>query len=219
MFASESSALNSGHLWWQFRPCVTRRTLCPPTAHEIGTCMVTSMSPGCHHIHGGPLARSLGTFVPCPSPSPWGLRPVGGFPTRRRRCPLCLPARPWTLRCGSPLPPSTVLRIPCRLSRVHPVGLHQDGGGGTCLVAPSTLCGFPVPAEGQQVHLCHLRQHRSCLLPRPLLPRQAVSSVTGSPVREGMRGAALPVGLGVLQGMHQPLSSPHTTSWVLTCPS
>jgi hypothetical protein len=32
LFASESSPLNSGHLWWQFRPCVTRRTLSPHTA-------------------------------------------------------------------------------------------------------------------------------------------------------------------------------------------
>src|SRR5256885_16909786 len=30
--ASESYALNSGHLWWQFRPCVTRRTLSAYTA-------------------------------------------------------------------------------------------------------------------------------------------------------------------------------------------
>src|SRR5256712_4425918 len=35
--ASESSALNSGHLWWQFLLCVTRRTLSPHTAHERGT--------------------------------------------------------------------------------------------------------------------------------------------------------------------------------------
>ena len=27
LFASESLTLNSGHLWWQFLPCVTRRTL------------------------------------------------------------------------------------------------------------------------------------------------------------------------------------------------
>src|SRR5712691_8429159 len=30
-------ALNSGHLWWQFLLCVTRRTLSPHTAHERGT--------------------------------------------------------------------------------------------------------------------------------------------------------------------------------------
>src|SRR6266581_5757500 len=32
LFASESWTLNSGHLWWQFRPCVTRRTLSAYTA-------------------------------------------------------------------------------------------------------------------------------------------------------------------------------------------
>src|SRR5439155_11799556 len=37
LFASESLALNSGHLWWQFRPCVTRRTLSPHTAHDRRT--------------------------------------------------------------------------------------------------------------------------------------------------------------------------------------
>ena len=35
LFASESLALNSGHLWWQFRPCVTRRTLSPHTAQHF----------------------------------------------------------------------------------------------------------------------------------------------------------------------------------------
>ena len=33
-FTSKSSALNFGHLWWQFLPCVTRRTLSPHTARE-----------------------------------------------------------------------------------------------------------------------------------------------------------------------------------------
>src|SRR3989442_4698335 len=36
LFASESWTLNSGHLWWQFRPCVTRRTLSSHTAHDRG---------------------------------------------------------------------------------------------------------------------------------------------------------------------------------------
>src|SRR6266851_8452150 len=36
LFASESLTLNSGHLRWQFRPCVTRRTLSSHTAlHSI----------------------------------------------------------------------------------------------------------------------------------------------------------------------------------------
>jgi hypothetical protein len=67
---------------------VPRRTLLPHTAHEIGTFMVTSISPGFHHIHGGQLARSLGTFVPFPDPIPQGLRHVCGFPTLRLLCPI-----------------------------------------------------------------------------------------------------------------------------------
>src|SRR5712691_4921368 len=35
LFASESLTLNSGHLRWQFRPCVTRRTLSPHTAQHL----------------------------------------------------------------------------------------------------------------------------------------------------------------------------------------
>src|SRR5215470_20399852 len=34
-FASESWTLNSGHLWWQFRLCVTRRTLSRHTAPQL----------------------------------------------------------------------------------------------------------------------------------------------------------------------------------------
>ena len=55
----------------------------------------------------------------------------------------------------------TLLDIPCRLSRVRHGGLNQDGLGGTFLVAPSTLCGSPVPGESNQVLLSHLLQHRS----------------------------------------------------------
>src|SRR5216683_7714038 len=36
--ASESYALNSGHLWWQFLPCVTRRTLSAHTALHPRSC-------------------------------------------------------------------------------------------------------------------------------------------------------------------------------------
>ena len=59
---------------------------------------------------------------------------------------------------GSGLPSllSTLLHIPCRLSRVHHGGLKQDDVGGVLLAAPSALCGSPVPAQGKQVHLCPL---------------------------------------------------------------
>ena len=35
-------------------------------------------------------------------------------------------------------------------------------------MAPSTLCGSPVPGESPQVRLSHLLQHRSWMLHRPL---------------------------------------------------
>ena len=38
LFASESLTLNSGHLWWQFLPCVTRRTLSAHTALHPRSC-------------------------------------------------------------------------------------------------------------------------------------------------------------------------------------
>jgi hypothetical protein len=120
---------------------------------------------------------------------------------------------------GLPCLRSTLLHIPCRLSRGRPGALKQEGVGGTFLVAPSTLWGSPVPAEDTQVDLGHLLQHRSCMLQRSRLPPLAVASWTGSPHREGMRGAAFPVGLGVLQVMHHPISQPNATSWLLPFPA
>jgi hypothetical protein len=69
---------------------------------------------------------------------------------------------------GLPCLLSTLLAIPCRLSRVRHGGLNQDGVGGTFLVAPSTLCGSPVPGESTQGLLSPLLQHRSWMLHRPL---------------------------------------------------
>ena len=62
-------------------------------------------------------------------------------------------------------------------------------------------------------------QHRSWVLQRSLLPHPAVASLTGSHQREGMRGAAFPVGRGVLQVMHRTISQPNATSWILPFPS
>src|SRR5205823_8887651 len=45
LFASESWTLNSGHLWWQFRPCVTRRTLSPHPAQHLRSFSVIQL----HH--------------------------------------------------------------------------------------------------------------------------------------------------------------------------
>jgi hypothetical protein len=50
----------------------------------------------------------------------------------------------------------TLLHIHYGLSRVRSVGLKRDRLGGAFLSAPSTLCGFPVPAWGKQVLPCAL---------------------------------------------------------------
>ena len=49
---------------------------------------------------------------------------------------------------GLPCLLSTVLCIPCRLSRVHKVGLRQNGLGGVLLNAPSPLWSSPVFLQG-----------------------------------------------------------------------
>ena len=50
---------------------------------------------------------------------------------------------------GLPCLLSTVLCIPCRLSRVHRVGLKQNAVGGVLLNAPSPLWGSPVFLQGR----------------------------------------------------------------------
>ena len=148
--------------------------------------MVTSIAPGFHHSHGGQLARSLGTVVPFPSPLPQGLRPAGGFPTRRLLCPLGLPAGPRSLRCGSPLPPRP-LSSPGRRTR-HAVGgvclcpnrsarlprLWTEGStGGPLSPGPSPLAGLG-PSS-----------HRSSLM----------AGAPGGHHRQGLSGSAFPEGL------------------------
>ena len=90
-----------------------------------------------------PLVRSfrrLGAFATSPHPA------VRGFPTLRLLCPIRLCWRALAFRWGLPCLLPTRLLIPPAVSRVQPVRLNQDGLGGTFLVAPSTLCGSPVPA-------------------------------------------------------------------------
>src|SRR4029077_12954865 len=48
-----------------------------------------------------------------------------------------------------------------------------------------------------------------------LFAAKAVASLTGSHLREGVGGAAFPVGLGVLQVIHPAISQPNATSWLL----
>jgi len=88
LFASESLTLNSGHLWWQFLPCVTRRTLSPHTAHERRNVYGKFLFRQLQGIPPGQLAHSLTTSVPLPDLLPKGLRHVRGFPALRLLCPI-----------------------------------------------------------------------------------------------------------------------------------
>jgi hypothetical protein len=90
-----------------------------------------------------PLVRSfrrLGAFATSPHPA------VRGFPTLRLLCPIRLCWRALAFRWGRPCLLPTRLPIPQAVARVQHVRRNQDGLGGTFLVAPSTLCGSPVPA-------------------------------------------------------------------------
>ena len=76
------------------------------------------------------------------------------------------PRRFWI---GSPLPTSTLLHIPCRLSRVHNRGLKQDGVGGVLLSVPSALCGSPILCRVNQVDLHQPFVRATNATHRPLL--------------------------------------------------
>ena len=141
MFASESLALNSGHLWWQFRPCVTRRTLSPHPAlplwsissQTLGACLpISSASTVPSQWTAGAFAEYLcaGSF-----PQAGGLRPTSSsWCARLSRTPTPMP--PLTSQeglgfaSGSRLPTSTVLPILPGISRGPTVGRKRDDGGG-----------------------------------------------------------------------------------------
>src|SRR5919198_5596932 len=91
--------------------------------------------------------------------------------TRLSRAPTTMPyptlPRALGFRWGLPYLLPTPLGIPWEVSRVHHVGLQRDGVGSAFLMAPSALCGLPVPAWGTQV--------------RPMLPsrERSVYSLSG----------------------------------------
>jgi hypothetical protein len=136
---------------------VPRRTLSPHTAQHL-----RSFSMAEHHeaflrispaytaftvdslrVRWVPLLQSfhrLGAFAMGSLPR------VHGFPGLRLLCPIRLFLRALAFRWGLPCLLPSRLDIPPEVSRVRHVGLQQDGLGGTFLVAPSTLCGSPVPA-------------------------------------------------------------------------
>src|SRR5712691_10041944 len=105
-------------------PCMR---LSPHTAHEIGACMVTAISPGFHQVHGVQLARSRGNLSRFP---PLSLRAFAmhvAFPHSDSSAPSdCLEGL-GAFGAGRPCLLSTLLAIPCRLSRVRHGGLNQDG--------------------------------------------------------------------------------------------
>ena len=111
--------------------------------------MVTSISSGFHRVHGVQLARSLSTVYRFPTLCLRAFAMYAAFPHADYYAQSdCLEG---LRRFGAGLPSllSTVLRIPCRLSRVHSVGLRQNAVGGVLLNAPSPLWGSPVFLQGR----------------------------------------------------------------------
>src|SRR5215475_7323014 len=101
--------------------------------------------------------------------------------------PYPTPPRALGFRWGLPYLLPTPLSIPWAVSCVHHVGLKQDGVGSAFLLAPSALCGLPVPAWGTQVHPCSLPGNEACIPCRALLSR-SISGLTGWHLRQGMPG-------------------------------
>jgi hypothetical protein len=120
LFASESLTLNSGHLWWQFHPCVTRRTVFPhpvPRLHSLPRrpcpfpdtpCLLW---PAVRLAHADPVRHVRDE---CPFRATCFRRvlpPVVGFPHRRVLCSIRLPKR---IRRAFPV--TVLLRLPVPLS-------------------------------------------------------------------------------------------------------
>jgi hypothetical protein len=89
--------------------------------------MVTSISSGFHRVHGVQLARSLSTVYRFP---PLFLRAFAmyvAFPHADSYAPSACLQGLGRFGAGLPCLLSPVLGIPGRLSRVHKVGLRQNG--------------------------------------------------------------------------------------------
>src|SRR6185295_15714355 len=92
--------------------------------------MVTSISSGLHRVHGVQLARSLSTLSRFPTLFLRAFAMYVAFPHADYYAQSdCLQGL-GRFGAGLPCLLSTVLCIPCRLSRVHNVGLRQNGLGG-----------------------------------------------------------------------------------------
>ena len=116
-------------------PTYPRRTARAQLARSLGTLFAAYLCT--------PYFLKLGAFTISPHPA------VHGFPVPRLLCPIRLPARPRSFVRNLFLPLSTLLDIPCRLSRVRHRGLRRNAVGGVLLTAPSALCGFLVVTRGR----------------------------------------------------------------------
>ena len=166
-------------------------------------------------IHGGQLGAFPGSLclvsLPSPSgPSPW---------TRFSHLPTPLPhVTAWRASESSERvsPPSFPPAFPSLAgSPVFPTEAADKMGEVAC-------CSLPLPRSAAPQYRQRVNRFISATFCRTaplccsgLSAAKAVSSVTGSHEREGMRGAAFPVGLGMLQVMHPTISQPHATSWIL----
>ena len=121
-----------------------------PCSHEA----FLPISPAPQCIPRGQLARSLGTFGPV-FPQARGLRhQSSSCCTWLSHAPTTMPHptlwRALAFRWGLPCLLPTRLHIPQAVSRVHHVGLNQDGLGGTCAAWPRPL--FVAPQDRHRVN-------------------------------------------------------------------
>ena len=122
--------------------------------------IVTSISSGFHRVHGVQLARSLSTVYRFHALFLGAFAMHVAFPHSDYYAPSdCLQGLGVSLGVSSLLL-STLLRIPCRLSRVHYGGLKQDGLGGALSTVPSALCGSPDVTWGRG-RFTHALFHRA----------------------------------------------------------
>jgi len=84
-----------------------------------------------------------------PPPSPSGPSPWMWLSHTQTPRPNLTACRASEFRWGLPSLLSTLLNIPCRLSRVRSEGLNHDDGGGVLSFVPSALCGSPVVRWGK----------------------------------------------------------------------
>jgi len=105
--------------------------------------MVTSISPGFHQVHGGQLARSLGSLYRFPTLSLRAFAMHVAFPHSDYYAPSdCLQGL-GDVSAGLPCLLSTLLYIPFRLSRVPHGRLKQNEVGGVFISLPQPRFAAP----------------------------------------------------------------------------